>query len=60
MINTPQIFDTPSGSPVRGFSDQLRSFATGTPTPESGTGPKSFSTPSGSPVAGYSGQLRIH
>lgn len=52
--------DMPSGSPVVGFSGQVRSFTTGTPTPDSGTGPKSYSTPAGSPVAGYSGQIRVH
>ncbi len=55
-----ETFSTPGGSPVKGFSDQLRVFTSETPSPESGTGPVTFSTPGGSPTKAYSGQIRIH
>lgn len=50
-----KVFTTPSGSPVVGYTGPSAIFNTGTPNPESGTGPIIFSTPSGSPVVGYTG-----
>jgi hypothetical protein len=55
----PETFQTPAGSPVKGFNDQLRSFTHATVVPD-GAGRKVFQTPAGSPVVGYAGQIRVH
>jgi len=57
VINIPRTLNTPAGSPTNNFNINANSpvvaFDSGTPSPESGTGPVRFNTPAGSPTRNF-------